>query len=341
MGQPSKQIWRLIRLVDALKRQQPLTSRSFAARLRALGHVIAEDRGVAVCSKTVQRDIACLRTDYRAPIMYDSAQHTYVLVDPNWTFPFLRLDGDELFAALLSGHITSQMLPPLRETLESVMAIQLAAGDPERLSPDLLESLISATGAAPPLDLGVFQHVLHGWRGCRRIRVLYAAAGEATGGPRDVDIHALFLSDHAWYARVYCHLRCGFRSLALHRIRHAEPLAESFERSATVVAEVGGGQVFDYEPALDVVLRCTPEKAGVIAERDWFPGQRCRYLPDQSLEVRYAQVPTPALLWWILSYGGHLEVLQPSSLRERVREAGLRLAECHAPVPDGSRVETG
>ena len=53
------------------------------------------------------------------------------------------------------------------------------------------------------------------------------------------------------------------------------------------------GNVFDYKMVRNVVLECSPEKARLIAEREWFPGQKTKHLPDGGLRLRVPAVPSP------------------------------------------------
>ena len=152
MARPGKQLRRLVRFVEALKRNDYPNAEMFAAKLQSLD--LAENEDLAVCPKTVRRDIEHLRNHYRIPMDFDRARNGYYLTDPAWTFPFLELRGDELFASLLSGRLAGGILPPsIRESLQEAMAIQLAAGDPQELRPDLLESVILATGVQVPNGL--------------------------------------------------------------------------------------------------------------------------------------------------------------------------------------------
>ena len=337
MARPGKQLRRLVRFVEALKRNDYPNAEMFAAKLQSLD--LAENEDLAVCPKTVRRDIEHLRNHYRIPMDFDRARNGYYLTDPAWTFPFLELRGDELFASLLSGRLAGGILPPsIRESLQEAMAIQLAAGDPQELRPDLLESVILATGVQVPPEPALFDQVIAAWRDSRRLRIHYSASSAVQDHLREVEIHALFLSNHAWYARVFCHLRQGVRSLALHRIRQCEPMAETFQRDQALVREVKSGHVFDYTPVKNVVIRCSAEKAALIREREWFTGQQITVLADDRLELHYPFANRPEILWWVMSYAGHLEVRKPVDLREEVRQTAEVIRLLHTNSPAGKDI---
>jgi proteasome accessory factor B len=330
MSRPGNQLRRLIRFVEELKRDRCPNAVSMARRLHELD--LLENRSLAACVKTVKRDIAALRERYDAPLEFDRARNGYRLIDTSWVFPFLQLGRDDLFASLLSAELGRSLLPGcFQATLESAMAVQLAAGDPDGIPQDVLKSIIVATAVEAPAEPALAGTVIRAWRDGRRLRLSYAPANhDAADALREVDVHALFLSDGAWYARVFCHLRGGVRSLALHRILHAELLDARFHRSAEMVAELKSGHVFDYARVRSVVVRCDRDKARVIREREWFPGQRVRSLADGRIELTWPEVNRPQILWWVLSYAGHLEVCAPADLRQEVCDAASRIREVHA-----------
>ena len=338
MAAVNKQLHRVVHLVAALKRGEYPNTASFASRLRTLD--LDQNEDLAVSPKTVQRDIDYLRHSLDAPVVYDPGRRGYRLEDPSWEFPFLRLGGDELFATLFSSHLGETFLPPvLQDSLSSAQDVQLAAADPGNFSPELLGSVLHATASCVEPSDGVFNAVLRAWRSERRLAVDYRRASDERVLSRIVEPHALFLSDGAWYMRAYCHLRHDTRSLALHRCLHADLTDERFERSPGIVAEVRAGRIFDYDHVADVVVRCSAEKAAVLRERKWLPGQQCREETDGSLVLRYPAVPRQPLLWWVLSYAGHLVVGSPADLRHEIQVTAQALAEKHRATP--SRASNG
>lgn len=308
---------RLLELVAAMKRGEYPNAGYF---------------GKDFCTKTLHRDVAFLKRHYHAPVDYDPARHGYYLWDTTWFLPLVELEGSSLFASLLCGRLTQPLLPePLRGQAAEAMNSQLAAGIPGDLSPELLTAVVYATGAQAAPDPAAFAVICQAWRECRRLEVRYQSA-DGRAGKRAVDIHALFLADGAWYARVWCHLRRGVRSLALHRITRPRLLEETFERSSAILAEIRGGHVFDYVAVAGVRVRCTAAKAGIIREREWFPGQTVAKLANGGLELTWPSVPREPFLHWILSYAGSLTVVTPAPLRAELCRLGQAIAAAHRPA---------
>lgn len=323
-----KRLRRLVLFVEQMKRGKAPNCERFADHLAAAE--FDPKAPLAVSPRTVQRDIAYLRKRCHPPMAYDPEARGYVLLDRSWALPYLSLAEDELFAALFCSRVSEPFLPPpIQQTMTEVKTIELAAGEPGDLGLEVLESLVVATGGTVPMASQVGQTVLRAWREARRLRVRYVRGSDEAASDRDIDIHALFLSEGAWYARAYCHLRGSMRSFALHRIAKADLLAERFARSATVVAEVRQGRVFDYEFVRDLCVVCARERATYFREREWFPGQQITPRPDGSLEARYPAVPAPLAEQWVLSFSGALTVVAPAALRERIRKVVSAMAASH------------
>ena len=284
-----------------------------------------------VCLKTVKRDISYLRDELGAPVEYDALQNGYVLYNPEWTFPYAELEGDELFAAVLGESLVKNVIPhPFNASLDSAMRVQLAAGEPEGIDPQLLSSVAIATTSKLSANVTeVFDTVSQAWRNTRRLKIDYKNANADSYNKRDVDVHALFLADSAWYARVYCHLRQDYRSLAIHRISKPVLLDECFERSDKIVRDIQSGHVFDYETVRNITVICDAAKAGIIREREWFPGQTIRANSDGTLELAIPEAPHPVLVWWVLSYAGHLTVTNPPEIAEEIKAAARKILENH------------
>jgi predicted DNA-binding transcriptional regulator YafY len=327
-----KQQERLLFIIGALKKGTYPSAEALARDISGFASRQGSDSGVS--TKTIYRDLEHLRNEFEAPIYYDERRYGYFLQDPKWVYPARELVGEKLFAAVLSESLSRPVLPvSLQRSLGEAMDVQIAAGDPEEIDPDLFNAVVFATGATPGLSPEVFDTVIAAWRQQRRLRLTYTRPGAAPV-TRDVDVHAVFLSEGAWYARVYCHLRGDLRSLALHRVTDPETLAAEFDRDPQVATTLRTRNVFDYETVDDVIIVCSREKAPLISERNWFEGQEECALPDGRVELRFPQVPRPQIVRWVLSYGGHLVLVQPESLIQEVRWAAESLLAAHASESD-------
>lgn len=312
---------RRIAVVGHLKTHPSLSS-------SALVKLLAR-QNIQACPKTVQRDIQAMQLDLDAPIDYDPATHGYRLTNPKWTFPTGQLEDDSLFASLVAHHLSAPLLPPtLQEPLTEAERVLLAAGDADDIGEELLRSVILATSGNILPDKHIFENVLDAWRDHRLLEIGYRNEENATS-TRQVEPHALFLAAGAWYIRGHCRLRREVRNFAIHRCRETRILSERFQRSPAILAGLNHGNPFDYSEVRNIVLRTDADKASVLRERVWFPGQTLDEHRDGTLTFRFPSAPEPLLLRWLLSYAPHITVLEPPMLRVTVRDVSAQLHEHH------------
>ncbi len=67
---------RLLDFDDAVRRGRPVTCETFAERWET-------------STKTVQRFVDQIRTDFGAPVVFDRKKRSFVYEDPAWRLPFL------------------------------------------------------------------------------------------------------------------------------------------------------------------------------------------------------------------------------------------------------------
>jgi hypothetical protein len=80
-----------------------------------------------------------------------------------------------------------------------------------------------------------------------------------------------------------------------------------------------------------VKILFAPALAPYIRERLWHPSQTIRDLTDGRLELTVRVADTLEVRRWIMGYGVQAEVVEPSALREALREEAQAMAERLAP----------
>jgi predicted DNA-binding transcriptional regulator YafY len=76
---------RLLDFDDLVRRGRPVTCETLAGRWET-------------STKTVQRFVDQIRTDFAAPVVFDRKKHSFRFENPDWRFPFLDVSGADLFA---------------------------------------------------------------------------------------------------------------------------------------------------------------------------------------------------------------------------------------------------
>jgi predicted DNA-binding transcriptional regulator YafY len=73
-----------------------------------------------------------------------------------------------------------------------------------------------------------------------------------------------------------------------------------------------GGEV------MQVALRFDAQQARYMRERRWHETQQVEELPEGGLILRFQTGGLDEVKRWVMQYGGHVEVLEPESLRKAV-----------------------
>jgi predicted DNA-binding transcriptional regulator YafY len=63
-----------------------------------------------------------------------------------------------------------------------------------------------------------------------------------------------------------------------------------------------------------------------VNENTWHHSQKVQSTEEESVVMTWKMQITPDVLRWVLSWGSHAEVLEPDSLKERVKEEARGMA---------------
>jgi len=140
--------------------------------------------------------------------------------------------------------------------------------------------------------------------------------GVPTQSTREADPYGLVHFLNAWHVIAYCHLRQGIRNFRLDRIDDLVLLPKTFQRPANFnMSKPKSDQqrsvfvraLFDKE-----VTRWVRESPSyyMTSEEETPGGLLVTLKPHQESEV----------LQWLLSWGSHVRVLEPETLRRRIAE---------------------
>ena len=169
---------------------------------------------------------------------------------------------------------------------------------------------------------GALDDVVEGLLNQQRIQITYTRPGK--NAYADVIApytlvahnHALFVVAHSQHAK-------AVRVFALERISESEITDATFEPPA------------DYEPTTyfsgsfgiaagaapeRVVIRFAPKVAPYIKARSWHPTLKTREVNAGELEIEMQVAIGEELLHWICGYGSSAKVVEPSTLRDAIRD---------------------
>jgi predicted DNA-binding transcriptional regulator YafY len=77
------------------------------------------------------------------------------------------------------------------------------------------------------------------------------------------------------------------------------------------------------------LIRFHPLVARNVAEVSWHKTQQTSWNTDGTLDFSARVSGLGEIIWWVLGYGMHAEVIEPQELRDRVREHVGAMYECY------------
>ena len=110
--------------------------------------------------------------------------------------------------------------------------------------------------------------------------------------------------------------------LAVQRIVNVSATDDIFERDPDYKLDSYLKDNFGiwYEEPVDVVIHFDKIVANSIEERTWHHSQSIRHLDNGDIELKMHIGPSEELIAWILRWGTFAEVVEPESLRLRIKE---------------------
>lgn len=146
-------------------------------------------------------------------------------------------------------------------------------------------------------------------------RTAHSSEQEDTKVPREIDPYGLIFVRGVWMLVGYCHLRKDLRHFRLNRIQELHLLNETYEVPFDFNLQ---HYVKEDDRNLMIRLFIQPELAGKVKEQHYFYIDHMEEKAEGllvTLRVRELE----EILYWVLGWGSGAEVLEPESLKQRVR----------------------
>jgi proteasome accessory factor C len=224
----------------------------------------------------------------------------------------LRLGVDEA-VTLIVGLRTLLDVPGLteRDAIERALAkLEAAAGtaaEPaSRVSVDLTDAV----------DPEVLAHAREGVQQHRRLHLTYHVPGRDESTERDVDPMRVIAAEGHWYLEGWCHRADGVRMFRLDRVEALTVLDEDGTPPEGVSPRELGESIFSAtESDLLVTLRLLP---GALWVSDYYPVETTSDEADGSRTITLRTADTAWLERLVLRMGGHVLVVSPLDLGDRI-----------------------
>ena len=157
----------------------------------------------------------------------------------------------------------------------------------------------------------------------KRLRFVYQARGTDRSSERSVSPQRLIHYRSNWMLDAWCHERNQLRSFSLDKISHPSidttPAIDIPDDELDQTLGKGYG-IFSGKDVQWATLRFTPERARWVAAEQWHPDQKGEWDKEGHWVLQIPYSDDRELVMDILRHTPEVEVLAPSSLRERALE---------------------
>ena len=296
-----------------------------------------------VSPATLKRDLEFLRDRMGAPIVYDRDLNGYRFgegyLGQKHQLPGLWFNERELYSLLMAHQLLSELdtdgvisrhLQPLLDRIHDML------GGAEADATTLIRRVKIISPAKRPVPGPFFERVAEALLQRKRLHMRYLTRGRREVGERDVSPQRLVHYRSTWYLDAWCHSREKLLRFALDAIETAQVLDTRAKEVATrqVQAEMDAGYgIYAGGTRRWAVLRFDAQAAPWASREQWHPEQQGRWLDAEgqgAYELRVPYVDETEIVMDVMRQGPEVQVLEPASLRERVRQRHAAAAALYA-----------
>ncbi|MFN8529839.1 MAG: YafY family protein [Anaerolineae bacterium] len=295
--------------------------------LQANGWQRAEDLAAhfEISKRTVYRDMLALMESGVPVISQPGLGYT---LDEGYFLPPLHFTPDEAIMLILGAASIAQNFDEVyrRAAQSSAAKIEAVLGESQREAVTYLKNslrFVSLNTVEDPTLTDVLQRIRRAILQRKTVRLEYQKryAESEEGRVREVDPHALVHFGNGWYMSAYCHLRQSMRMFRLGRIDRLTILPETFDRQPN----------FDVNATPPREVNVTVKAVFDSSMARWVTEERSFYLLEHELRPDGFYVTLGArfedeLLRWLLGWGSKVCVLEPESMKVRLRERASQIA---------------
>lgn len=285
-----------------------------------------------VSPKTIQRDIDFMRYRLGLPIEYDALRFGFYYTEAVTAFPSIEVSEGEVAALFVAQKALAQYQgTPFERPLRSAFRkITDSLKDRVSFSWSDMEDVISFHSAgASVADLELFETVSQAVLRSVEITFEYRKLNSSGYEHRQVRPFHIASLENQWYLFGEDLARRQLRTFALPRMRHARATGTRFRRPADFsINKVlrGSFGVFSGGKKHRIRLKFNAFAARLVSERSWHESQKLRPASDGSTVLELELGGLEEIERWILSWGRHVRVLEPSELAERIRAEAEAIA---------------
>lgn len=262
-----------------------------------------------VSERTIYRDVDKL-TLAGIPIYTNQGKNGGISILPDYVLNKTVLTKDEKDRILESLNALNEVI--FAKDRESMSRLQAFLGEQHQ---DWIEIAFSSWGNSEE-EASVFAKIKDAILGHHFMKIMYSG-NQGALVERKVKPLKLCFKDQAWYLYAYCCLREDYRFFKLKRISKLTVLDTHFEPEK--VGKVLAQSSRDYAQNVNTV-RATLEISQDMAFRAYEELTNLTMTDHGTLVCTMDVTDVNWLVSYILSYGSHIRVLEPSEIKERVMQ---------------------
>lgn len=317
---------RLFALVLLLQNKPNLSSRD-----------LAEHFGVS--RRTIFRDLRTL-AESGVPLTY-AEEGGYEILE-GYQLPPLMLSAREAATVLMGTEFTKLQPDPSLRTDAETVTMKIRSVLPESVR-DYIDTLqertvlmpyneVQSAAQASSEEEGLWFTLSEALAKQKRVKMTYYTASRDEETAREVDpLGLVYYADH-WNLIGHDHLRGDVRNFRLDGIRKLRVKFDSFTRPKGFDLKAFLRERGESPANVRVILRFAP-KAYRWARRSIPAEVEAEREVDGRTEVTFYFENLDYVARWLLRYGTDAEIVEPASLKQKVREHALAVAEQYEGVP--------
>ncbi|OGI09613.1 MAG: hypothetical protein A2Y40_07385 [Candidatus Margulisbacteria bacterium GWF2_35_9] len=283
---------------------------------------------LCVSERTVLRDIDLFKKLFNAPIRYSKSKNGYYYSDLSFVLNDIKLTEGDLLSLLVGQNVlnfykNTPFYDDLQRSFQKITVllpdyIQISENNFFDISVDMYDSMM-----LNKKNIKVFKAILQSLDEKKRLKIEYKDILE------DEKVYSVAISpgkvkfyNGEWYLSALNHItgkKVQFNIKRIGTIRKLKETAMDFD------VNDDDDQLSMTQEKMIVIAEFSKTISAVIADKFAENAHKVKRLSNGKLEVEFVQTDIHSLYQWLLSFGSHVEIIQPVMLRNRIRKDLIKM----------------
>jgi predicted DNA-binding transcriptional regulator YafY len=288
-----------------------------------------------ISGRQAAREIDFMKNFFSAPIEYSHEHNGYYYTEAGFELPGIWLGQEEIIALIISKRI-STAIPDQRLKKKIDFYFRKIAGSTDFDFQDLEKRVSLKNIHYYTVAPEIFASCAFALARNRRVRINYRSAYRDEIQEREISPLHLLLYLGNWHLISHCHSRGDLRDFVLSRVIEmeilTEPVSEELRtRDIKGMIDRHYGIFLQGEEKL-IRVRFRGRSVSIVRDQLWFAGQQVTEEKD-SLLLSFPVTDYREVLGDILRFGADAEVLEPTELRDLIKETSASMGRLYKNPP--------